>query len=112
MTHKVEISEAPMSTETPEVRPAPLSALRLSSMPTDLHFRRNHFPTPGCDPDAEITLGGEVLSPLRLGPDELRGRWRAHAVSVVLECAGHRRSELEPAVPGVQWALGAVSEAE
>jgi DMSO/TMAO reductase YedYZ molybdopterin-dependent catalytic subunit len=30
---------------------------------------------------------------------------------VVLECAGHRRAELRPATPGLQWREGAVSEA-
>ena len=30
---------------------------------------------------------------------------------VVLECAGHRRAELRPATPGLQWQEGAVSEA-
>ena len=30
---------------------------------------------------------------------------------VVLECAGHRRAELDPPAPGLQWRTGAVSEA-
>ena len=30
---------------------------------------------------------------------------------VVLECAGHRRAEFDPAAPGLRWGAGAASEA-
>ena len=30
---------------------------------------------------------------------------------VVLECAGHRRADFDPAAPGLRWGAGAASEA-
>ena len=34
------------------------------------------------------------------------------AATVLLECAGHRRTEFQPPISGVQWSLGALSQAE
>jgi DMSO/TMAO reductase YedYZ molybdopterin-dependent catalytic subunit len=102
--------EQALSTE-PEVRPAPLSALGLAGMPTELHFVRSHFGIPTIEPETWVVeLVGAVAHPLRLSLDDLRRR-RPSSRSVVLECAGHRRNELQPATPGLQWGPGAVSEA-
>ena len=110
-TDKVEFAglEEPFAAE-PEARPAPRASLDLALMPTALHFRRSHFAIPAAQP--AVSLAGAVSEPLSLTVDELRERWSARTVNVVLECAGHRRSELRPETAGIAWGIGAVSEAE
>ena len=100
----------PLSSQ-PDVRPTPLAALDLPAIPTALHFRRSHFSVTEIDPAARLEVAGAVAAPLALSGAELRGRWGSRAVSAVLECAGHRRSELRPEAPGVPWGVGAVAEA-
>jgi DMSO/TMAO reductase YedYZ molybdopterin-dependent catalytic subunit len=77
-------------------------------MPTAAHFRRNHFDVPRHRP-AEVTVEGVRTVMFRV---DRRRDSALSRVSAVLECAGHRRSEIEPPVPGVQWDVGAVSEAD
>jgi len=101
----------PLSLE-PEVRPAPLAALRLKQgMPTDFHFVRSHFGVPLIDHSrVALDLGGAVKRELHLSLRELLGR-PSRSLTVVLECAGHRRKEFSPATAGLPWSTGAVSEA-
>jgi DMSO/TMAO reductase YedYZ molybdopterin-dependent catalytic subunit len=90
--------------------PTPLAALELPEIPSELHFVRNHFPVPDIDP-AEWKLRIEgAAEPLLLDLGSLRSLPR-RTVSVVLECAGHRRVEHDPVPAGVPWACGAVAEA-
>lgn len=93
----------------PENRATPTPALGLRPMPTALHFRRNHFAAPR-DRPAELTVEG--LSERTFSASELLEAGPARDVTAVLECAGHRRTELEPPVAGVPWGVGAVSEAD
>jgi DMSO/TMAO reductase YedYZ molybdopterin-dependent catalytic subunit len=51
-----------------------------------------------------------VSVPIVISAESLRSLER-HILPVVLECAGHRRAELDPPAPGLQWGTGAVSEA-
>ena len=97
--------------EIPDVRSTPLEALELGETPTDLHFRRNHFAYPdvGTAPWV-LEVAGAVKRPLRLTVSDLRD-CRERTLDVVLECAGHRRAELEPRVAGLPWGAGAVSQA-
>lgn len=91
-------------------RPTPLSALELREIPTELHFVRDHFTPPTRD---AATWGLEVRGSARslvLDIDALRSFPR-RTLSVVLECAGHRRAEFVPMPPGLPWAAGAVCEA-
>ena len=92
-------------------QPTPLTALGQSDIPTELHFVRDHFPVPALDPEAwSMTLTGSEQS---LALDlALLQRLPPRTLSVVLECAGHRRTELEPTPPGVPWGTGAVTEAK
>ena len=91
-------------------RPTPLAALELADIPTELHFVRDHFPVPTLDPGSwSLELTGSTQS-LVLNLDRLRSLPQS-TLSVVLECAGHRRAEFEPIPPGVPWASGAVAEA-
>ena len=90
---------------------ARLAALGAETMPAAEHFRREHFPAPAIDPvAARLVLGGLVETPAIMALADLMAL-PARTLPVVLECAGHRRAELAPAVPGLQWEVGAVSEA-
>ncbi len=91
-----------------EITAAALEALHGGSTSAALHFRRNHFPFPSEAPGT-IAIEGAVTSPLRLGLAELE-RFGFAEHDVVLECAGHRRAELDPPVEGVPWGAGAVSQ--
>ncbi|MDX6409952.1 MAG: sulfite oxidase [Gaiellaceae bacterium] len=72
---------------------------------------RNHFDVPVVDPQTwALELGGAVERPRRFSLADLRDL-PSQTQRVTLECAGHRRSEFKPSTTGVQWAAGAVSEA-
>lgn len=111
MTSAASISRAePLSTD-PEIRPTRLAALALDDLPTESHFVRSHFgPPTRLSQGWVLTLAGGVQHPRRFALDELLRR-PARSQSVVLECAGHRRSEFQPSTSGLQWGTGAVSEA-
>jgi DMSO/TMAO reductase YedYZ molybdopterin-dependent catalytic subunit len=80
-------------------------------MPTELHFRRDHFAAPRVDHAAwRLELVGLDASRRSLSLAALR-RLPRSSLAVVLQCAGFRRSEFEPPAPGVPWGPGAVSEA-
>jgi DMSO/TMAO reductase YedYZ molybdopterin-dependent catalytic subunit len=58
-----------------------------------------------------LTIDGDVATPLTLQLDDIR-RMRSERRSAVIECAGNGRGLYElPATSGVQWGLGAVSNA-
>jgi DMSO/TMAO reductase YedYZ molybdopterin-dependent catalytic subunit len=91
-------------------RPTPLAALELEETPTELHFVRSHFPSPELEPALwSLELRGSARS-LALDLDSLRSLPQ-RTLSVVLECAGHRRAEFKPVPHGLPWATGAVAEA-
>ena len=93
-----------------ENRPTPLSALESRLPGAEGHFRRDHFDPPAIDTRAyalEVAGGGAEL---RLPMADLQ-RLPRRELDVVLECAGHRRDEFDPATPGLQWGVGAVAEA-
>lgn len=102
---------APPDATPPENRPTPLEALWLPETPTEQHYRRNHGPYPELDPGTwSLEVRGAVGRPARLTLETLREH-PERELPVLLECAGHRRTELDPPVAGVQWALGALSQA-
>ncbi|MFL5822348.1 MAG: sulfite oxidase [Solirubrobacteraceae bacterium] len=91
-------------------RPTPLAALELESIPSELHFVRDHFPAPSIEPATwSLELTGDRQT-LTLDLDQVR-LLPQRRLSVVLECAGHRRAEFDPLPTGVPWACGAVAEA-
>ena len=94
-----------------DARPTPLWALELPELPTDHHFRRDHFGVPELDPAGwRLQVAGAVEQPLRLSLAEVQAL-PAQTLKVVLECAGHRRTELDPPAEGIPWGAGAVGEA-
>jgi DMSO/TMAO reductase YedYZ molybdopterin-dependent catalytic subunit len=71
---------------------------------------RNHFPVPALDPGSwSVRLTGSERS-FAAGLALLR-RLPSRTLSVVLECAGHRRTEFQPTPAGLPWGAGAVAEA-
>src|SRR3954463_14834401 len=80
--------------------------------PTGLFYIRSHFPIPALDRASyQLKLDGAVKRPLTLSYDELRSIPSETHVAT-LECAGNSRVFLVPQVPGAQWELGAVGNAE
>jgi DMSO/TMAO reductase YedYZ molybdopterin-dependent catalytic subunit len=97
--------------DAPENRPAPLAALVAGVTPISVHYRRNHFPYPDIDVSTwHLSVVGAVERPLALTLDEIVAL-PARDTTALLECAGHRRTEFLPPIPGVQWGLGALSQA-
>src|SRR5947199_4842215 len=75
--------------------------------PTELFYKRNHFPIPSIDARSwSLEVGGTVNAPLRLTYEDLRSM-RSRTLLATLECAGNARVSLHPPVPGEQWRYGA-----
>jgi DMSO/TMAO reductase YedYZ molybdopterin-dependent catalytic subunit len=80
--------------------------------PTELFYIRSHFPTPDLDPVAyRLSIGGAVHRELKLSYADIRAMPSRTCIAT-LECAGNSRVFLVPPVPGAQWELGAVGNAE
>jgi DMSO/TMAO reductase YedYZ molybdopterin-dependent catalytic subunit len=91
---------------------APFDRIDSYLTPTELFYIRSHFPTPSLDRDSyQLCIDGAVRRPLTLSYDDLRSM-RSETRVATLECAGNSRVFLVPQVPGAQWELGAVSNAE
>ncbi|XP_043302142.1 sulfite oxidase, mitochondrial isoform X1 [Cervus canadensis] len=82
--------------------------------PNPIFFTRNHLPVPNVDPDTyRLNVagppGGQSLC---LSLDDLY-QFPKHEVTVTLQCAGNRRSEMTQfkEVRGLEWSLGAISTA-
>ena len=79
--------------------------------PTKSFYVRTHFPIPKIDrANWRLQIEGEIERPFEIGYDELL-KLEARKIPATLECAGNNRSFLDPKVKGVQWALGAVGNA-
>jgi DMSO/TMAO reductase YedYZ molybdopterin-dependent catalytic subunit len=80
--------------------------------PTELFYVRSHFPPPKLNSGAyRLQVGGAVRNPFSINYGELRDMPSETRVAT-LECAGNSRVYLVPQVPGAQWELGAVGNAE
>lgn len=80
--------------------------------PAELFYIRTHFPMPDLKiAGYELRVGGAVREPLTLSYRSLR-EMPSETRTATLECAGNSRVFLVPAVPGAQWELGAVGNAE
>src|SRR3981081_3480993 len=80
--------------------------------PTELFYIRSHFPTPEIDAAAyRLSIGGAVRRKLNLSDTDVRAMPSRTCIAT-LECAGNSRVFLVPPVPGAQWELGAVGNAE
>jgi DMSO/TMAO reductase YedYZ molybdopterin-dependent catalytic subunit len=80
--------------------------------PTELFYVRSHFLAPSLDSASyRLLIDGAVRNVLSLSYQDLRNMPSETRVAT-LECAGNSRVFLVPQVPGAQWQLGAVGNAE
>ena len=80
--------------------------------PSELFYIRSHFPAPELDVGSyRLSIRGAVQRKLNLTYDDIRALPSRTCIAT-LECAGNGRVFLVPAVPGAQWELGAVGNAE
>src|ERR1700738_5620971 len=80
--------------------------------PSELFYVRSHFQTPKLDPLAyRLLISGAVRNQLSLSYADIRAMPSRTCVAT-LECAGNSRVFMVPSVPGAQWELGAVGNAE
>lgn len=102
-------SQRPFNAEPP---PALLTDSYIT--PNAIFFTRNHLPVPDLDPSTYRlqVVGPRGGKPLSLSLDDLR-RFPRHEVTVTVQCAGNRRSEMTrfKEVKGLDWGVGAISTA-
>jgi DMSO/TMAO reductase YedYZ molybdopterin-dependent catalytic subunit len=95
----------------PDNLESPFGAASDFITPNDRFYVRSHFAVPQLDARTwRLRVEGAVERPLDLSYQELL-RLPALTRAVTLECAGNGRSFLTPPTKGVQWGLGAVSNA-
>lgn len=95
----------------PENLESPFEALSQVT-PNERFYVRSHFATPALDANTwRLKVEGAVERPLELSYDDLQ-KLPVRTKMATLECAGNSRVYLSPPPPGVQWELGAVSNAE
>ncbi|EFC49799.1 mitochondrial sulfite oxidase [Naegleria gruberi] len=86
--------------------------------PNELFFIRNHLPVPSIDPSTYVLeITGETLKdgPIKLTLDDLKNgeKFKQHTLTVALQCAGNRRTEMScyKAPRGLGWTNAAVGNA-
>lgn len=90
----------------------PFASLSKWTVPTEQFYVRSHFPVPKLDPkEFKLVVEGHVESRLELTLEELK-KFGEKSRPLTMECAGNGRVFLTPAVRGLQWAHGAVGNAD
>ena len=99
--------------DRPEDLETPVRYLNTWVTPVDAFFVRQHLPRPvAIDPAAyRLTLNGMVAKPSEITLTDLQ-KLPQHTVPATLECTGNGRAFFTPKLPGIQWARGAVGNAE
>jgi DMSO/TMAO reductase YedYZ molybdopterin-dependent catalytic subunit len=101
----------PRETNPPNLETHPLD-LRDEITRTDVFYVRNHFPTPKIDAGSwRLRVEGSVQRPCTLTMDDIK-KGPGVTRRLTMECAGNGRVFLTPKVRGVNWAQGAVGNAE
>lgn len=63
--------------------------------------------------DWQLTVGGESAErQLKFTMNELRTEFKPAQLAAVCQCSGNRRGLFEPHVPGVEWGVGAMGNAQ
>jgi DMSO/TMAO reductase YedYZ molybdopterin-dependent catalytic subunit len=98
--------------DRPEDLETPVAYLNEWLTPTNCFFVRQHLPRPSIDEtNFELHVTGRVSKERNVTLTELRNLPQ-QTVPAVLECTGNGRAFFSPRVPGVQWARGAIGNAE
>jgi sulfite oxidase len=103
------LGEKPLVAETPE------ELLDDETTPVARFFVRNNglLPEPAADPEEwRFAVDGEVERPRSFTVADLRSRFPAKTLRMVLECGGNGRSFFEPKPEGNPWTHGGVGCAE
>ncbi|MGC4046744.1 MAG: sulfite oxidase [Armatimonas sp.] len=96
----------------PENLEFPFGSLSSLVTPNDRFYVRSHFAVPQMDRNSwRLVVEGAVKERLELTYEELV-KMTPRTLPATLECAGNSRVFLSPTANGVQWQLGAVSNAE
>lgn len=96
----------------PENLEFPFASLNEFITPNDRFYVRNHFAAPTLESASwRLRVEGAVSQALELTLDDLK-KMPSRTQVTLLECAGNSRVFLNPAARGVQWEMGAVSNAE
>ena len=99
-------------TSDPENSETPFNAFRSWITPNPSFYVRNHFDTPTVNAESwALTVSGCLERNLGFSWDDLCAM-PSEVVVATMECAGNGRSFLLGNVPGVQWGVGAVGNAE
>ncbi|XP_057292466.1 sulfite oxidase-like [Hydractinia symbiolongicarpus] len=103
-------STEPFNAETP-----PILAVDKLITPNDLFFVRNHLPVPNLrSKDHKLIVKGlGIKKTIVLTVDELKSKYKKVTLEAALQCAGNRRSEMNPIkkVKGLSWSHNAISNA-
>ncbi len=105
----VVIGDRPLVAETPE------HLLDDDTTPNSKFYIRNNGNPPEmpANPDAwKLTIDGEVNKPLEITLGDLKKKYRAQTLRMVLECGGNGRSFFSPPTSGNQWTNGGAGCAE
>ena len=97
--------------ERPFVAETPAHLLDPETTPIAAHYVRNNgeVPQAPADPDSwELTIDGEVASPLTLRLGDLKRRFETVSLNLVLECGGNGRTQFVPQARGNAWTVGGV----
>lgn len=98
--------------QNPDNLEFPFATLHSFITSNNLFYVRNHFAAPRIDAVAwRLRVGGAVQNELTLSLEDLRAL-PPRTLTATLECAGNARALVQPALRGVGWQLGAVSNAE
>jgi DMSO/TMAO reductase YedYZ molybdopterin-dependent catalytic subunit len=98
--------------QQPDNLESPFATLADFYTPNERFYVRSHFAVPQLDVSTwRLRVEGAVERPLELSYSDLL-KLPAVTQAATLECAGNSRSFLTPPTKGVQWGLGAVSNAK
>ncbi|SFC88908.1 Tat (twin-arginine translocation) pathway signal sequence [Bosea sp. CRIB-10] len=103
------LGDRPLVAETPE------HMLDDDTTPFEKFYVRNNgqTPEPFTEGDAwELTIDGEVNTPLKIKLGELKQKFTHKTFRMVLECGGNGRSFFQPQARGNQWTNGGAGCAE
>ncbi len=96
----------------PENMETPLGAINTWVVPSELFYVRNHFPYPQIDLASwSLSVGGQASKQLTFNYEQLQKMPQIEK-HVTFECAGNKRSFLNPATAGEQYGIGAVGNAK